>query len=125
MDDLSINALLSLLRDLESDRVERKESFRGDVPKKVRQAACAFANDLPGHNAPGVLFIGARDDGTASGLDISDRLLLALADMKTDGNILPLPVLPVEKRILDAKKDFQKLADRIMRQMTRQDPSEA
>lgn len=27
--------------------------------------------------------------------------------------------------VLDAKKDFQKLADRIMRQMTRQDPSEA
>lgn len=72
-----------------------------------------------------VLSIGARDDGTAGGLDISDRLLLALADMKTDGNILPLPVLSVEKRILDAKKDFRKLADRIMRQMTRQDPSEA
>ena len=49
---------------------------------------------------PGVLFIGARDNGEPSGCDITDQLLLALADMKTDGNILPLPVLTVEKRCL-------------------------
>ncbi|HPE67506.1 MAG TPA: hypothetical protein PK849_15085, partial [Synergistales bacterium] len=36
-----------MLDDLESDLVERKESFRGDVPKKARQAVCAFSNDLP------------------------------------------------------------------------------
>ncbi len=89
-----------LLTDTESDRVERKESFKGDVPKKARQAVCAFANDLPNHNAAGVLFIGAKDDGSPSGLEISDQLLLALADMKTDGNILPLPVLSVEKRVI-------------------------
>lgn len=92
--------LLSLLDSLESDRVERKESFRADVPKKARQAVCAFANDLPGHNEPGVLFVGAKDDGEPSGLEVTDQLLLTLADMKTDGNILPLPVLSVEKRIL-------------------------
>jgi ATP-dependent DNA helicase RecG len=49
---------------------------------------------------PGVLFIGAKDDGTPSHEPITDKMLLALADMKTDGNILPLPVLSVEKRIL-------------------------
>jgi len=92
--------LLNLLDLLESDRVERKESFKGDVPKKARQAVCAFANDLPNHNEPGVLFIGAKDNGEPAGLQITDQLLLALADMKTDGNILPLPVLSVEKRIL-------------------------
>jgi len=92
--------LLNLLDDTESDRAERKESFRGEVPKKARQAVCAFANDLPGHNQPGVLFIGARDDGEPSGQEVSDQLLLTLADMKTDGNILPLPVLSVEKRVL-------------------------
>lgn len=89
-----------LLDDTESDRVERKESFKGDVPKKARQAVCAFANDLPGHNEPGVLFIGAKDNGLPSGLDVTDQLLLSLADIKTDGNILPLPVLSVEKRVL-------------------------
>jgi ATP-dependent DNA helicase RecG len=61
---------------------------------------CAFANDLPGYNEAGVLFIGVKDHGEPSGLEITDQLLLSLADMKTDGNILPLPVLSVEKRVL-------------------------
>ncbi|PIE91120.1 MAG: transcriptional regulator [Acidobacteria bacterium] len=92
--------LESLLNDLESDTAERKESFKGDNPKKGRQAICAFANDLPNHNKPGVLFIGAKDNGTPTNLPITDELLLKLADIKTDGNILPLPVLSVEKRML-------------------------
>jgi ATP-dependent DNA helicase RecG len=92
--------LLALLDDIESDRVERKESFKGDVPDRARQAVCAFANDLPNHKEPGILFIGAKDNGEIVGLPISDELLLQLADMKSDGNILPLPVLTVEKRIL-------------------------
>jgi len=92
--------LESLLNDTESDRAERKESFQGDAPKKGRQAVCAFANDLPNHNEAGVLFIGAKDDGTPSGIAITDQLLRSLADIKTDGNILPLPVLSVEKRFL-------------------------
>jgi ATP-dependent DNA helicase RecG len=92
--------LLTLLNDIESDRVERKASFRGDTPKKARQAVCAFANDLPNHNQSGVLFIGAKDDGTPSGEAITDELILSLADMRSDGNILPLPVLTVEKRVL-------------------------
>ena len=85
---------------LESDRVERKKNFKDDVSKKARQAVCAFANDLPNHNEPGALFIGANDNGEPSGLQVTDQLLCSLADMKTDGNILPLPVLSVEKRVL-------------------------
>ncbi|MCX7099409.1 MAG: putative DNA binding domain-containing protein [Methylococcales bacterium] len=92
--------LEGLLNDLESDLAERKQSFKGDTPKKARQAVCAFANDLPNRNQPGVLFIGAKDDGTPSHEPITDELLRSLADMKTDGNILPLPVLIVEKRTL-------------------------
>lgn len=92
--------LEALLNDTESDLAERKQSFKGDAPKKCRQAVCAFANDLPNHNQPGVLFIGARDDGSPANEPITDELLRALADMKTDGNILPLPVISVEKRIL-------------------------
>lgn len=100
MQRFSDQELERLLNDVESDRVERKESFRGDVPKKARQAVCAFANDLPNHNRPGVLFIGACDNGSPSRVPISDELLRDLADMKTDGNILPLPALSVEKRLL-------------------------
>ena len=93
-------ALEELLNDLESDLTERKESFKGDTPKKARQAVCAFANDLPNRNKPGILFIGAKDDGEPSNIPITDELLRSLTDMKTDGNILPLPVLTVEKRVL-------------------------
>ncbi len=100
MSRLTDEELLSLFNDAESDRIERKESLKGDVPNKVRQAICAFANDLAGHNLPGVLFIGAKDNGEPSGIEITEQLLISLADMKTDGNILPLPVLTVEKRIL-------------------------
>jgi len=45
MNRYSDQELLSLLAALESDRIERKESLKGDVPKKVRQAVCAFANE--------------------------------------------------------------------------------
>ena len=97
----SDDQLLALLTDLESDRVERKETFRGDAPEKVRQAVCAFANDLSGSGQPGVVFIGARDaDGSPSGITVTDELLLQLADMRSDGNILPIPSLTVERRRL-------------------------
>jgi len=92
--------LLRLLHDFESDVVERKENFKGEIAKKARQAVCAFANDLPNRNQAGVLFIGAQDNGEPSGLEVTDQLLRSLADMKTDGNILPLPVMTVEKRDL-------------------------
>ncbi len=92
--------LESLLHDIESDKAERKETFRGDVPEKARQAICAFANDMPDHKTAGVLFIGAKDNGTPSHCPISDELLRSLADIKTDGKILPLPVMTVEKRTL-------------------------
>ena len=60
--------LEAMLADIESDLAERKESFSGDAPNKVREAVCAFANDLPDHRKPGVVFIGARDNGSPSGV---------------------------------------------------------
>lgn len=97
---LNDDTLETLLCDLESDRAERKESFRGDAPDAVRQAICAFANDLPDHRVAGVVFIGVRDDGQPTGLAITDELLLNLASIRSDGNILPLPSMNVEKRML-------------------------
>lgn len=92
--------LEAMLAGPESDLVERKESFRGDVSTSAREAVCAFANDLPNHQRPGVLFVGVRDDGSSAGLSITDELLRQLADIKTDGNILPPPTLVVGKRTL-------------------------
>jgi ATP-dependent DNA helicase RecG len=87
-----------LLNDWESDRVERKESFSD--ADRIRQAICAFANDLPDHRQPGVLFIGANDRGEGVGLSIDDQLLVSLANMRSDGNILPIPSMTVQKRTL-------------------------
>lgn len=92
--------LEALLTDLESDIVERKESLGGDAKDTIRQAICAFANDLPDHRKPGVVFVGAKDNGSCTGLTINDELLLTLANMKTDGNILPIPSISVEKKKL-------------------------
>lgn len=62
--------LETLMDDVESDVVERKATFDGDVPRAVRQAKGAFTNDLPDRRRAGVVFIGVRDDGTPAGLEI-------------------------------------------------------
>lgn len=94
--------LLALIHDLESDRAERKQTWRGDAPEKGRQAVCAFANDLPNYRLPGVLFVGIKDNGLPMGPEfvVTDELLMTLADIKTDGKIVPPPTLTVAKRHL-------------------------
>ena len=93
-----ISELEALRSDLESDRVERKRSA-GDL-KAIRRNICAFANDLPGHGEPGVIFIGVEDDGSCSGMTVDDQLLRKLAGLRDNGNILPLPSITVQKHIL-------------------------
>lgn len=78
--------LAQMLDELESDRVERKPS--DSQRDKIRQAICAFANDLPNQRRPGVIFIGVNDDGSCAQLPISDELLRNLGGWRSDGNIL-------------------------------------
>ncbi|MBI4699891.1 MAG: putative DNA binding domain-containing protein [Deltaproteobacteria bacterium] len=92
---LAVEELRQLAADVESDRVERKRSLA--EPERVREAICAFANDLPGHGKPGYLLIGVEDDGSTGRLDVTDELLRKLADMRSDGNILPMPLMSVER----------------------------
>jgi len=91
--------LESMLKDLESDLVERKASLSD--PDRVRQAICAYANDLPNHNKPGFIFIGANDDGSCSNLEITDKLLLNLSYMKDDGKIQPFPSISIDKKLIN------------------------
>lgn len=95
MDD---NELLEVIQSGESDRVEFTQSFR-DLDK-FREAICAFANDLPDHRKPGLLFVGIKDDGTRAGLSIGDELLQTLGGLRSDGKILPFPSMEVDKKIL-------------------------
>ena len=102
MNPLTDEELLALAADLESDRAERKETWRGNAPEKGREAVCAFANDLPNHGQPGVLFVGIKDNGAPAGpdFDVTDQLLQTLADIKTDGKTTPPPTMTVAKRML-------------------------
>ncbi|MDR0748208.1 MAG: putative DNA binding domain-containing protein [Tannerellaceae bacterium] len=84
-----------LLKDIENERVERTISTNDT--DKFAKAICAYANDLPDKKLPGYLMIGAYDDGTLSGLEVTDRLLRNLAGLRADGNIQPKPALMVEK----------------------------
>ena len=90
--------LESMMADLESDLVERKESLAH--PDRICRNICAFANDRPGHGRAGVVFVGVGDDGTCANLDITDKVLNRLAAMHDDGNILPLPSMVVQPRTL-------------------------
>lgn len=92
----TVNELLTLLSALESDQVERKESLRNQKDR-VCEAICAFANDLPGYGTSGLIFIGAADDGRPAGLDVGDRLLQELADLRDQGRLLPPPAMSVRK----------------------------
>ena len=49
---------------------------------------------------PGVIFVGADDVGRPHGTPVTDRLLRQLADIKTDGNIVPPPTLSVARHTL-------------------------
>lgn len=100
MNPLTDDELAVLLDNLESDRIERKKAWAGDAPEKARQAVCAFANDLPNHGRPGIVFIGANDDGSVANIEVTDKLLQTLSDIKTDGKTVPPPTLTVEQRIL-------------------------
>ena len=90
--------LEAMMVDLESDLVERKESAQDG--SKIRRNICAFANDLPRNSKPGVLFIGVRDNGSCASLQVDDAMLTRLANIPGEGQILPLPSMTVQKRIL-------------------------
>lgn len=77
-------------------RRSRDDDERKDSRDNLHQSA----NDLPDHRRPGVVFIGARDNGSPSGLAVTDDLLLQLADIKSDGNIVPPPTLTVARHTL-------------------------
>ena len=95
---LGDHELETLLEGGENFRVEFKERLSGQTPRDIREAVCAFANDLPGEGQLGILILGVDDEGRPTGLRITDEVLLQLADVKSDGQIVPPPTMLVEKR---------------------------
>ena len=96
---LSNKELEEILKVGESDCVELTEATR-DLDK-IREAICAFANDLPNHGEPGFVFIGIKDDGNCAGLTIDDDLLTTLGGLRSDGKIHSFPTMTVGKCTLN------------------------
>lgn len=84
-----------LLHCTETYRIERTTST-GDMDK-FQEAICTFSNDLPNSRKKGYLILSARDDGSLSGIKVDDALMKKIAGIRSDGNILPLPIMSVEK----------------------------
>ena len=87
--------LKQFLPDMESDRIERTASVTNT--DKFCEAICAFANDMPNHREPGYLLIGVENNGALSNLVITDKFLTSLGGIRSDGNVLPQPLMNVAK----------------------------
>ncbi len=92
---IQIEDLARLLKEVESDRVERTVAISNT--DKFGEAICAFANDLPNNQQPGYLIVGANDNGSLCDLKVTDQLLQNLSAIRTDGNIVPPPSMAVQK----------------------------
>lgn len=84
-----------LLQSDETFRIEYTMST-GNMDK-FQEAICAFANDLPGSRKKGYLLIGVTNDLKIGGLHFGDDLMKKITGIRSDGNILPLPVMNTEK----------------------------
>lgn len=89
----------ALFRNVESDRVERKAALTDGT--RIKQAICAFANDYPHHQLPGVVFVGQNDDLSCANFNASPAVLEAIGGWRSDGNILPFPTMRVNRMTID------------------------
>ena len=84
-----------LLYITETSRIERTVST-GDMDK-FQEAICAFSNDMSNSRQNGYLIIGAHDNGKLSGLKVDDNLFKKISSIRSDGNILPIPMMTCER----------------------------
>ena len=96
---MTIEELYEIIATDESYRIELTTSIN-DMDK-FQEAICAFANDMPGSRKKGYLLIGVRNNGDIDGLKVDDALMKKIAGIRSDGNILPLPVMNTEKVVTD------------------------
>ncbi len=92
---MTIDELKMLIGNGEADRVEVTRSTTDT--NKFREAICAFSNDLGGNGLPGYLIIGIDEKDGDFRLPITDDLMQQFAAYRSDGQVMPLPVMRVEK----------------------------
>lgn len=93
---MTTQELLALIRFGEADRVEMTRSTTDT--DKFREAICSFSNDMGGRKLPGYLIVGVDERDPAFRLAVTDTLLQQFASYRSDGAIMPLPVMNVSKQ---------------------------
>ncbi|MCB1078496.1 MAG: putative DNA binding domain-containing protein [Verrucomicrobiae bacterium] len=86
--------LKELIDDGEADRVEMTRSTSDT--DKFREAICKFSNNISGSGLPGYLLIGIDEKEPAFRLTATNELLQQFASYRSDGQVLPLPVMNVQ-----------------------------
>lgn len=93
-----MSGLATLIGGSEQDNIEwKRDTSNRDG---LRQAICALANDLP-ERGRGHLVVGVQDDGSPTGFNIDDQLILQVVNLRDEAKILPRPVLTVSKESFD------------------------
>lgn len=87
--------LKDLIANGEADRVEMTRSTTDT--DKFREAICSFSNDMAGRGLPGYLLIGVDQKDPTFRLAVTDELLQQFASYRSDGQIMPLPVMNVSR----------------------------
>jgi ATP-dependent DNA helicase RecG len=85
--------LQNLIASSETDRVEKTRSTQD--ADKFREAICSFSNDMAGRGLPGYLIVGVDEKDPAFRLQATDALLQQFASYRSDGQVMPLPVMNV------------------------------
>lgn len=67
---------------------------------RIREAVCAFANDLPNARKAGIVIVGIEDDGGCAGIDVNDELLKVLGQIRDDGSVTPFPSIEVRRAVV-------------------------
>lgn len=96
---MTTEQLYEIIATDEGYRIELTTST-GDMDK-FQEAICAFANDMPGSRKKGYLLIGVRNNGDLDGLKVDDELMKKISSIRSNGNILPLPVMNTEKVVTE------------------------
>ena len=90
---MTADELQNLIECHETDRVEKTRSTSDT--DKFREAICSFSNDMAGRKQPGYLLVGVDEKDAAFRLQATDNLLQQFASYRSDGAVMPLPVMNV------------------------------
>ncbi len=92
---MTLEELRDLIASGETDRVEMTRGAQ-DI-EKFRKAICSFSNDMASRGLPGYLLIGVDEKDPDYRLPITTEMLERLVSLRSDGAVMPLPRMNVER----------------------------